>query len=120
MCGGCVAGALRTCSLTSSTFRELVSRAFLQHLLKDCAPWPGGLRPQPHRALVADLTKTALADLVAFRPTHLIFDFIDERLDLLSVGATLVTRSWELEASGYLAQPALRKARPLPPLSAAS
>jgi hypothetical protein len=80
---------------------------------------PGGLRPQPHRALVADLTKSALAELVAFRPTHLIFDFIDERFDLLSVGKTLVTRSWELEASGYLTQPALRKARSVPRLSAA-
>ena len=80
---------------------------------------PGGLRPQPHRALVADLAKTALADLVAFRPTHLIFDFIDERFDLLSIGKTLVTRSWELEASGYLAHPALRKGRSVPRLSAA-
>lgn len=80
---------------------------------------PGGLRPQPHRALVADLAKTALASLVAFRPTHLIFDFIDERFDLLSVKGTLVTDSWELEASGYRKQPALRGARPIPRLSAA-
>ena len=57
---------------------------------------PGGLRPQPHRALVADLAKTALAELVAFAPTHLIFDFIDERFDLLSAGGTTVTDSWEL------------------------
>jgi Family of unknown function (DUF6270) len=80
---------------------------------------PGGLRPQPHRALVGDLTKTALASLVAFRPTHLIFDFIDERFDLLSVGRTLVTDSWELEVSGYRRQAALRGARPVPRLSAA-
>jgi hypothetical protein len=80
---------------------------------------PGGLRPQPHRALVADLTKTALASLVAFRPTHLIFDFIDERFDLLSAGASVVTDSWELEASGYRKQPALRGARVIPRLSAA-
>jgi len=80
---------------------------------------PGGLRPQPHRALVADIAKTALASLVAFRPTHLIFDFIDERFDLLSVGGTLVTDSWELEASGYRRQAALRGARPIPRLSAA-
>ena len=79
---------------------------------------PGGLRPQPHRALVADLRKTALASLVAFRPTHLIIDFIDERFDLLSVGGTLVTDSWELEASGYRAQRALKAARPIPRLSA--
>jgi hypothetical protein len=80
---------------------------------------PGGLKPQPHRALVADLSKTALATLVAFRPTHLIFDFIDERFDLLSAGGTLVTDSWELEASGYRRQPALRSARAIPRLSAA-
>ena len=80
---------------------------------------PGGLKPQPHRALIADLSKTALASLVAFRPTHLIFDFIDERFDLLSVGGTLITDSWELEASGYRRQPALRGARTIPRLSAA-
>jgi hypothetical protein len=80
---------------------------------------PGGLKAQPHRALVADLAKTALASLVAFRPTHLIFDFIDERFDLLSAGGTLVTDSWELEASGYRRQPALRGARAIPRLSAA-
>jgi len=80
---------------------------------------PGGLRPQPHRALVADLTKTALAELVAFRPTHLIFDFIDERYDLLAAAGSLVTDSWELEASGYRRQPALRHAREIPRLSAA-
>ena len=79
---------------------------------------PGGLRPQPHRALVADLRKTALASLVAFAPTHLIVDFIDERFDLLSVGTALVTDSWELEASGYRAQRALKDARPIPRLSA--
>jgi len=80
---------------------------------------PGGLKAQPHRALVADLSKTALATLVAFRPTHLIFDFIDERFDLLWAGAALVTDSWELEASGYRRQPALRGARTIPRLSAA-
>ncbi|HVI32368.1 DUF6270 domain-containing protein [Phenylobacterium sp.] len=79
---------------------------------------PGGLRQHQHRALVADLTKTALARLVAFRPTHLIFDFIDERFDLLSVGGALATRSWELEASGYLAQRAFRGARRIPRTSA--
>jgi hypothetical protein len=88
--------------------------------LKPAARPPGGLRPQPHRALLADLGKTALASLVAFRPTHLIFDFIDERFDLLSVaGTTLVTDSWELEASGYRRQPAFRGARAIPRLSPA-
>jgi hypothetical protein len=81
---------------------------------------PGGLKPQPHRALVADIAKTALAGLIAFRPSHIIFDFIDERFDLLSVGGGLITHSWELEASGYLKQPALRGARRIPRLSAAA
>ncbi|MDB5466808.1 MAG: hypothetical protein JWQ46_1570 [Phenylobacterium sp.] len=78
---------------------------------------PRGLHQHQHRALVADLRKTALAQLVAFRPTHLIFDFIDERFDLLAIGDSIVTHSWELEASGYLEQPALAGARPIPRLS---
>lgn len=78
---------------------------------------PPPLGDYQHRALVADLTKTELARLVAFRPTHLIFDFIDERFDLLSVGPSIVTRSWELEASGYRAQKAFAGARPVPRLS---
>ncbi|WP_372783570.1 DUF6270 domain-containing protein [Phenylobacterium sp.] len=80
---------------------------------------PGGLKPLPHNALVADLQKTTLASLVAFRPTHVIFDFIDERYDLLSARGTLVTDTWELECSGYRSQPALRAARPIRRLSAA-
>jgi hypothetical protein len=75
---------------------------------------PGGMKPQPHRALVADITKTALAELVAFRPTHLIFDFIDERFDLICVGDSLVSRSGELETSGYLRQRAFDGARDIP------
>ena len=80
---------------------------------------PGGLKAQPHRALVADVTKTALPQVLAFSPTHVIFDFIDERFDLLSAGGTLVTHSWELEQSGYLTQPAFKDARPIPRLSPA-
>lgn len=67
---------------------------------------PHGLGVFTHRAMVNDLKKRALAALVAHQPTHIIFDFIDERLDLLSVGGTIVTHSWELDVSGYLAQPA--------------
>lgn len=80
---------------------------------------PKGLKAQPHRALAADLEKTALATLVGFRPTHVIFDFIDERFDLLSAAGGLVTHSWELEVSGYRRQPGLRSARAIPRLSAA-
>jgi hypothetical protein len=66
---------------------------------------------------VADIEKTALGRLVAFRPTHLIIDFIDERFDLLAIGAALATDSWELEASGYLRQRAFKAVRPVPRLS---
>lgn len=78
---------------------------------------PGGLHRGEHNALIADLEKTALERLVAFRPTDLIFDFIDERFDLLAVGDALATHSAELEASGYLAQGAFRGARSVPRLS---
>jgi len=87
---------------------------------KPAAAPPRGLKPQPHRALVADLQKTALASLLAFRPTHVVFDFIDERFDLVSAGDALATLSWELARSGYLKQRALKGARTIPRLSAAA
>lgn len=103
-----------------------VSRTSLPSLFSDpvrgvriAAEPPPTLRRHQHRTLAADLQKTALAGLVAFEPTHLIFDFIDERFDLLSVGAALATDSWELEVSGYLEQKAFAEARPIPRLSAA-
>jgi len=80
---------------------------------------PGDLRRHEHYALVADLQKTALRRLVAFRPTHVIFDFIDERFDLLVAGAAVATSSAELHRSGYLKQRVLKSARALPRLSAA-
>jgi len=80
-------------------------------------PPPPPLKRHQHNAMASDLTKTALAALVAHAPTHIIFDFIDERFDLLAAGDSLVTRSWELEASGYLAQPVFEGARPVPRLS---
>jgi hypothetical protein len=80
---------------------------------------PAGLGKHQHRALVADLTKTGLAALVAFRPTHIIIDFIDERFDLLWVNGALATESWELHESGYLRQRALKGLRRIPRLSAA-
>uniref|UniRef100_UPI00286B1C31 DUF6270 domain-containing protein n=1 Tax=Phenylobacterium sp. TaxID=1871053 RepID=UPI00286B1C31 len=71
---------------------------------------PAGLPPQPHAALVADLRKTALAALVAHRPTHIVFDFIDERFDLLNAGGGLAAHTWELDVSGYLDQAAFASA----------
>jgi hypothetical protein len=102
-----------------------VSRTSLPSLF---APPVDGFKPgrQPktlgrhqHAAVVGDLQKTALARLVAFGPTHIIFDFIDERFDLLSVGGSLATLSWELTESGYMKQRALKGARRIPRLSAA-
>jgi hypothetical protein len=80
---------------------------------------PAPLRPNQHKAMVADLTKSALGALVVHQPTHIIFDFIDERFDLLAAGEGLATHSWELEVSGYLAQPALVHRRTAPRLSSA-
>jgi hypothetical protein len=80
---------------------------------------PGDLHQHEHGALVADLQKTALGRLVAFQPTHIIFDFIDERFDLVSARGALATHSAELARSGYLSRPAFRAARPVPRLSAA-
>ncbi|MET0273495.1 MAG: DUF6270 domain-containing protein [Phenylobacterium sp.] len=87
------------------------------HGFKAASRPPGELRQHQHRALLADLQKTALARLVTFRPTHLIFDFIDERFDLLAAGGALVTDSGELEDSGYLRQRCFKAARTVPRLS---
>jgi hypothetical protein len=85
--------------------------------LHPAAELPGGLRRHQHRALLADLAKTAIHSLMAFQPTHLIFDFIDERFDLLRVGGAIATHSWELDASGYLQQAAFDGAVSIPRLS---
>jgi hypothetical protein len=107
-------------------FAELlyVSRTSLPSLfstpvkgVRAAAEPPAPLGRHQHRAVIADLGKTALADLVAFRPSHLIFDFIDERFDLLSLDGVLATRSWELEVSGYLSQKAFARARTVPRLT---
>lgn len=78
---------------------------------------PGDLRQHEHRALVADLSKTALNGLIAYRPTHLIFDFIDERFDLMAVCGGLALNSGEMVRSGYLAQSPFTGRRLIPRLS---
>ncbi|WP_068877477.1 MULTISPECIES: DUF6270 domain-containing protein [unclassified Phenylobacterium] len=78
---------------------------------------PGDLHRNEHNALVADVRKTALSALMAYRPTHIIFDFIDERFDLLSVGSSLVANSGEMVRSGYRTQPALERVRTISRLS---
>jgi hypothetical protein len=125
--GSCITRDLWRFRGDSGTDLMYICRTSLPSLMADpvagfrpAAKPPAGLKPMPHRALAADINKTALAQLVAWRPTHLIFDFIDERFDLLSAGGGLVTHSWELEASGYLGQRAFRGARPIPRLSGAA
>jgi len=81
---------------------------------------PADLHQHEHKALVADLRKTALSTLVAYRPTHIIFDFIDERFDLLAMGSALAANSGEMVRSGYRTQAALAAARTIPRLSDAA
>lgn len=78
---------------------------------------PEGLTPFEHRSVVWDLKKQALPLLVAYRPTHLIFDFIDERYDLLSVDGRLANHTWELQTSGYLSEPPLNAAETIARMS---
>ena len=80
---------------------------------------PEPLKRHQHSAMAADLRKSALGALVAHEPTHIIFDFIDERFDLLAVESSIATHSWELDASGYLDQPAFQGARTIPRLGGA-
>jgi hypothetical protein len=80
---------------------------------------PGDLHRHEHNALAADLQKTAIGRLIAYAPTHIIFDFIDERFDLLFAASGVATHSAELQRSGYLSRPAFRRARTVPRLSAA-
>ncbi|MDO8900635.1 MAG: DUF6270 domain-containing protein [Phenylobacterium sp.] len=81
---------------------------------------PADLTRYQHMATQADLLKTGLTQLLAHRPTHLIFDFIDERFDLLRLPTgALITHSWELESGGYLDDPALAGATAIPRLSGA-
>lgn len=64
---------------------------------------PAGLTRSQHRAVVDDVAKRSLEALLAFRPTHLIIDLIDERFDLISLGGAIFTDSWELRQTGYRA-----------------
>jgi len=69
-------------------------------------------------AVQADLAKSGLARVIAHRPTHLIFDFIDERFDLLALpGGGIIPHSWELESGGWLEAPVFAGRRQIPRLS---
>jgi hypothetical protein len=110
-------GAERLLYVSRTGFASLLSPPVTGFSPAEAAP--GDLRRHEHNALVADLRKTALSALVAFRPTHVIFDFIDERFDLIATGPAVATLSAELVRSGYLTHPALQRRRTIPRLSAA-
>lgn len=78
---------------------------------------PEGLGRHSLRMVAADLEKTVLDDIVRHAPTHIIFDFIDERFDLLDQGGAIVTHSWELDRLGLIGGPGLAAPRVLPRLS---
>ncbi|TAJ72189.1 MAG: hypothetical protein EPO51_08740 [Phenylobacterium sp.] len=108
-------GAEALLYISRTSFPGLLS-APVQGFRPDEDP-PAGLRQHEHNALVADIRKTALTRLIAYRPTHVIFDFIDERFDLLSIGGALASSSDGMVRSGYRTQPALGLARTIPRLS---
>jgi hypothetical protein len=76
-----------------------------------------GFGPNSLRRVVADLDKTALAEIIEQRPTHLIVDFIDERFDLLDQDSAIATHSWELDVLGLIGGPGLAAPVPIPRLS---
>jgi len=69
------------------------------------------------RMVAADLEKTALIDLAAFKPTHLIIDLIDERFDLLRQGESIATHTWELACLDLIGKPGLESTQILPRMS---
>jgi hypothetical protein len=80
----------------------------------------GGISRSQRNSVLADLQKTALQTIAEFAPTHIILDFIDERYDLLQAGQAVITHSWDLQESGYLAQPWAAQARRIPRTSDAA
>ena len=104
--------------ISRTSLASLFSNPVASLNLDDNPPPP--LKRHQHNSVVADLSKTALRDLIKHEPSHIILDFIDERFDLLSADGAIVSHSWELEVSGYRRQPGLCQARSVPRLSTAS
>jgi hypothetical protein len=104
--------------ISRTSLPSLVSRP-----LADPPPVPDqpppieGIGRHSLRMVAADLNKTALAALVQHRPTHVLFDFIDERFDLLEQDGAIVTKSWELDCLELVGGPGLAAPRLLPRLS---
>lgn len=99
-------------SLPSLTSRPLVDPPTLP---ADPPPIEGMGR-HSLRQVEADLNKTALAALVDHRPTHVLFDFIDERFDLLEQYGALVSKTWEFDNLELVGKPGLASPRQLPRL----
>lgn len=91
-----------------SSLASLTSAPILGVAVPDAPPeGVAGLGRNSLRRVAADLTKTALAEVIEQRPTHLIFDFVDERLDLLEQGGAVATLSWEIDRLGLIGGPGL-------------
>ena len=80
----------------------------------------GALRPDGFlaRCVRADVEKTALQTLELWVFEALVFDFIDERFDLLYVGNSIVCDSFEFRRSGLRARGPFIDGRPVRRLSA--
>jgi hypothetical protein len=76
---------------------------------------PGGFLA---RCVRADVEKTALGILEAWQPNVLIFDFLDERFDLLRVGDAVISDSFEFWRSGLRARAPFTNGQPIHRLSA--
>ena len=110
-------GAEKLLYVSRTSFPSMFSKPVAGFRPQDSLP--GDLHQHEHAALIADLRKTVLSRLVAYRPTHLIFDFIDERFDLLATDGALANCSGEMVRSGYMAQAALAAGRKISRLSPA-
>ncbi len=64
----------------------------------DALPWPSNFA---RKAVLGDFRKTILPVLAGSQPDALVFDFIDDRFDLLQCGDSFVLRSDPLLESGF-------------------
>lgn len=71
----------------------------------------GDLTRWEMRMVADDLLKRGLDQLVAYQPTHLIIDLIDERFELMAAGPSVFNLSWEFVRSGLGEESPLRGAR---------
>lgn len=103
--------------ISRTSLPSLVSRPLTGPAIPADPPPVDGIGRHSLRMVAADLDKTALTALAAHRPTHIVFDFIDERFDLLEQDGAIITHSWELDCLGLIGGPGLERARAIPRLS---